>query len=326
MKEKVLTLLKGSNDFISGQKISDKLGITRSSVWKYINILKREGYVIEGISNKGYKLISSYDILNPLEIKEKLKTKNIGKNINYFESIDSTNIKAKNLANSNSPDGTLVISETQSLGKGRLDREWISPKGGIWASLILKPNLEPIHAPKITLIAAAAMAITLKGYSLDIKIKWPNDLILKDKKVCGILTEMNCDMDRINYIILGFGLNVNIPEKNIPINLKSKATSLLISTGKSFSRTDLLCNFLNNFEILYNELLDKNHANTSIDICRKYSLFIDEEIIISTLNENKKVKCIDITSDGSLLVLDSLGNKSKVFSGEVSLSKNYIID
>lgn len=323
MKEKVLMLLKNSSDFLSGEKISNKLGITRASVWKHINVLKKEGYIIEGISNKGYRLISSYDILNPLEIKEKLQTKYIGKDIKYFETIDSTNIMAKKIANNDAIDGTLIISEVQSFGRGRLNRQWISPKGGIWASLILKPNLEPIQAPKITLIAAAALILTFKKYNLDVKVKWPNDILLKNKKISGILTEMNCDMDRINYIILGFGINVNLKEDTIPKDLRNKATSLLLSTGKTFSRIDLLCKFLKEFEKLYHELLNENHADTSISICKENSILIGKDIIISSLNLNEKVKCIDLTKDGSLLVQNSSGKIKKVFSGEISLFENY---
>lgn len=323
MKEKVLILLKNSSDFLSGEKISNKLGITRSSVWKHINVLKKEGYIIEGVSNKGYRLISSYDILNPVEIKEKLQTKYIGKDIKYFETIDSTNIMAKKLANNDAIDGTLIISEVQSFGRGRFNRQWISPKGGIWASLILKPNLEPIETPKITLIAAAALILTFKEYNLDVTVKWPNDILLKNKKISGILTEMNCDMDRINYIILGFGINVNLKEDTIPKGLRNKATSLQLSTGKTFSRIDLLCKFLKEFEKLYDELLNENHADTSISICKKNSILIGKDIIISSLNSNEKVKCIDLAKDGSLLVKNSSGKIKKVFSGEISLFENY---
>ena len=323
MKDKILNLLNSHEDYISGEEISKLLGITRSSVWKYINILKKDGYIIDGISNKGYKLISKPDLLSLKEIELNLTTQFIGKKIHYFKEIDSTNSTAKDLAIKNALDGTLVVSEIQTLGKGRLGRIWSSPKGGIWASLILRPNIEPINASKITLIAAAAQVITLQSYNLNPMIKWPNDLLLNNKKFCGILTEMSCDMDRINYIILGFGINVNLLKEDIPSDLLNKATSLSIESGYTFNRTELLCNYLHNFEILYNELLISNSINSTIDICRKNSMLIGKEIIITRRDKDETVLCIDIAPSGELLVKDSLGNEKLIFSGETSLSKNY---
>lgn len=323
MKEKIIKLLKNNSSYISGQDISNELGITRASVWKYINALKKEGYIIEGISNKGYKLHDSSDILTPIEITSKLETITLGRKIQYFQKVTSTNIIAKDLANNKEIDGTLIISEIQTEGKGRLNRNWSSPKGGIWASLILRPNLEPIHAPKITLIAAAALTLTLKKYNLDVKIKWPNDLLLNKKKFCGILTEMNCDMDRINYIILGFGINVNVKKCDIPKEILHKTTSLLIYSGITFDRCNILCEFLKSFELLYNELLETSEIKTTLNICRKNSLIIGKNVILSSRTGDEKVTCIDITDTGALIVIDENHNERVVLSGDVSLTANY---
>lgn len=323
MKEKILNLLRSSKDYISGEEISKLIGVTRSSVWKYINILKKEGYIIEGISNKGYKLTFEPDLFSLDYIKSNLTTTFIGKTIHYFKEVTSTNSIAKDLSIKNVSNGTLVISEIQNLGKGRLGRIWTSPQGGIWASLILRPDIEPIQAPKITLIAAAAEAITLEFYNLTPEIKWPNDLLLNKKKISGILTEMSCDMDRVNYIILGFGINVNLLKEDIPNDLVNKATSLFIETGSKFDRSKFLCKYLENFEALYNELILTNSISKTIEICKKNSLLIGKEIILTNRDKDEKVFCIDITSSGELLVKDSLGNERLVFSGEVSLSKNY---
>lgn len=323
MKEKVLNLLKSNENYISGEEISKLLGITRSSIWKYINILKKEGYIIDGITNKGYKLISEPDLISLNNLKSNLNTSFIGKEINYFKELESTNSTAKDLAIKNANNGTLVISEIQTMGKGRLGRIWSSPKGGIWASLILRPNIEPIHAPKITLIAAAAEALTLESYNIKPEIKWPNDLLLNKKKFSGILTEMSCDMDRVNYIILGFGINVNLSTEDISSDLKDKATSLFIEHGSSFNRTELLCKYLYNFETLYNELLLENSISKTIDICRKNSMIIGKEIIITRSGKDETVFCLNISNSGELLVKDFLGNETLIFSGEVSLSKNY---
>lgn len=323
MKEEILNLLKSSENYISGEEISKLIGITRSSVWKYINLLKKDGYIIDGVSNRGYKLISEPDLISLNEIKSNLTTNFIGKEIHYFKEVSSTNCTAKDLAIKNALNGTLVISEIQNSGKGRLGRVWTSPKGGIWASLILRPNIEPIHAPKITLIAAAAEAITLEAYNLKPEIKWPNDLLLNNKKFSGILTEMSCDMDRINYIILGFGINVNLSKEDIPYDLSHKATSLFIECGCKFNRTELLCNYLQNFETLYHELIFENSINKTIDICRRNSMLIGKEIVITSRDKDETVLCIDIAPSGELLVKDFLGNERLIFSGEASLSKNY---
>lgn len=323
MKEKILNLLKSTNDYISGEEISKNLGVTRSSVWKYINMLKKDNYVIDGISNKGYKLISEPDLISLNELKSKINTNFIGKEIHYFKELSSTNSIAKDLARKDALNGTLILSETQNLGKGRFGRPWISPQGGIWASLILRPNIEPIHAPKITLIAAAAEILTLESYNLKAEIKWPNDLLLNNKKISGILTEMSCDMDNIKHIILGFGININFSKEDIPSDLEVKATSLYIEYGYKFNRTDFLCRYLENFENLYNELITNNSINKTIDICRRSSMLIGKEIVITIRDKDETVICIDITSSGELLVKDFLGNEKLIFSGEVSLSKNY---
>ncbi|MBU3132025.1 biotin--[acetyl-CoA-carboxylase] ligase [Clostridium gasigenes] len=323
MKEKILNLLKSNKNYISGEEISKLIGITRSSVWKYINMLKKDGYIIDGVSNKGYKLICEADLISLNEIKSNLTTTFMGKELHYFKEVTSTNSTAKDLAIKDAPNGTLVISEIQTSGKGRLGRVWTSPKGGIWASLILRPDIEPINCPKITLIAAAAEAITLESYNLKPEIKWPNDLLLKNKKFSGILTEMSCDMDRVNYIILGFGINVNLSKEDIPNDLLDKATSLSIEYGCNLNRTELLCNYLQNFETLYNEFIFNNSIDKTIDICRKNSMLIGKKIVITSRDMDENVFCIDIAPSGELLVRDSLGKERLIFSGEASLSKNY---
>ncbi|MBB6624341.1 biotin--[acetyl-CoA-carboxylase] ligase [Clostridium gasigenes] len=323
MKEKILNLLKSNKNYISGEEISKLIGITRSSVWKYINMLKKDGYIIDGVSNKGYKLICEADLISLNEIKSNLTTTFMGKELHYFKEVTSTNSTAKDLAIKDAPNGTLVISEIQTSGKGRLGRVWTSPKGGIWASLILRPDIEPINCPKITLIAAAAEAITLESYNLKPEIKWPNDLLLKNKKFSGILTEMSCDMDRVNYIILGFGINVNLSKEDIPNDLLDKATSLSIEYGCNLNRTELLCNYLQNFETLYNEFIFNNSIDKTIDICRKNSMLIGKKIVITSRDKDENVFCIDIAPSGELLVRDSLGKERLIFSGEASLSKNY---
>src|SRR5690606_22693461 len=199
MKNKILEKLKNSGDFISGQEISKEFHMTRAAIWKYINILREEGYNIESVPSKGYRLSSLPDLLTYEEIKEYLNTDFIGRSVYYFDSIDSTNKKAKEIAIDES-EGAVLIAEEQTQGKGRMGRSWVSPKSkGIWMSIILKPDLEPMKVPKLTLIGAAAVHKALDNMGIKTQIKWPNDILINGKKICGILTEMSGELNMVNY-------------------------------------------------------------------------------------------------------------------------------
>lgn len=319
MKNKVLRMLKDSKGFISGEKISDEFNMTRAGIWKYINMLKEDGYNIESISRKGYRLISSPDILNYEEIEEYLDTDFMGRNIHYFDSIDSTNKKAKEMA-LGEKEGTVLVAEEQIGGKGRLGRTWISPKGkGIWMSIILKPKVDPMKVAKITLLGAAAVTKALNNLNIRSQIKWPNDILIDGKKICGILTEMNCELNMINYVVMGIGINVNLDANEIPEDLRGKATSVKISEGKEINRKELLANILNEFEELYLSFRDKDDLSYAIDICRKNSALIGKEIRVIKGEEIKLGKALDINEEGQLVVEFENGVVENVYSGEVSV-------
>lgn len=319
MKNKVLRMLKDSKGFISGEKISDEFNMTRAGIWKYINMLKEDGYNIESISRKGYRLISSPDILNYEEIEEYLDTDSMGRNIHHFDSIDSTNKKAKEMA-LGEKEGTVLVAEEQIGGKGRLGRTWISPKGkGIWMSIILKPKVDPMKVAKITLLGAAAVTKALNNLNIRSQIKWPNDILIDGKKICGILTEMNCELNMINYVVMGIGINVNLDANEIPEDLRDKATSVKISEGKEINRKELLANILNEFEELYLSFRDKDDVSYAIDICRKNSALIGKEIRVIKGEEIKLGKALDINEEGQLVVEFENGVVENVYSGEVSV-------
>lgn len=319
MNIELLNLLKSSDEYISGEEISQKFNVSRSAIWKQINTLKNAGYIIDGVSKKGYKLISCPDLIIKEEIINNLNTKIIGKHINYYSEVDSTNTIAKKLA-SDSNDGTAIISEIQNGGKGRLGRIWTSPKGGIWTSLILKPNIEPINANKITQVAAAALINVLKSLNIESKIKWPNDIYINNKKFAGILTEMKCDMDRVHYLVLGVGMNINIPLENFPEEIRSIATSLLIETGRNFNRNSILIKFYYEFEKLYLALVNNDDFSTSLNICRNNSIILNKDAYLITHNNKEKVHCIGINDDGLLIIKDSNGNIKNVLSGEITFN------
>lgn len=328
MKEEILKLLKEKQGcFVSGQEISDKFGVSRTAIWKYINAIKEQGYEIEAVSKKGYRLITSPDILTYEEIEPLLKTKYIGRKILYFDSLDSTNTKAKDLAGSGELDGAVVISEEQTMGKGRLGRSFISPKGkGIWMSIILRPEIEPQSAAIITQIAAAA--INLAAYEMGIRtyIKWPNDIILNNKKLCGILTEMNAELTNINYAIMGIGINANLDIEDYTEKVRKCATSLKIETGKSINRKELLARFLNNFEDLYEEFIIKDDIKRTIKICRENSILIGREINVIKRGNTVRAKALDLNDEGLLVVEYENGKIESLISGEVSVRglQNYV--
>lgn len=320
MEDKILTELKNAEDYISGEALSSALNVSRAAIWKHIKNLKTKGYLIEGISNKGYKLISSPDLIDKNELLSLLKTSIIGKNIIYFDDIDSTNLKGKELAQNHIEDGSLIISEKQNLGNGRFNRKWVSPKGGLWFSLVLRPNLPPTEAPKITQIAAASVYKALSDFDIDTTIKWPNDIYINDKKLCGILSEMKCDMDRVHYLILGIGINVNIDDKDFDESVKPIATSLKIQFNKLFNRNELLAEFLNHFEVLYSKFITNLDLSETISICRDHSNIFGKKAKLITYNNEEIVTCVSLSDTGDLIIIDSLGNEKAVLTGEISFN------
>lgn len=318
MEEKILIELKKCTDYLSGEYLSSTLNVSRTAIWKHINNLKNKGYKIEGISKKGYKLVSSPDLINSVELTPFLKTKFIGRNLLHFDEINSTNIKAKEMAKAGAEDGTIIIAESQNSGSGRFNRNWVSPKGGIWFTLILRPELPPSEAPKITQVAAASMNKALKEFNINTTIKWPNDLLLNNKKICGILSEMKCDMDRVHYLVVGIGLNVNIDEEYFDDSLKSIATSLKVETNSVFNRNEVLAKFLNTFEELYSSFLDSLNLSETVSICRENSNLIGKQAKLITYNKEEIVTCIGLSDNGDLIVKDSTGREKPVISGEIS--------
>ncbi|MCT8975404.1 biotin--[acetyl-CoA-carboxylase] ligase [Clostridium sp. CX1] len=321
MKEKILHLLKEyEKSFISGQRISKELGVTRTAVWKYINILKEDGYKIESVSKRGYRLISSPDLLSFEELNEKLITKYIGRNIMYFQTLGSTNNKAKELALSNAPHGTVIISEEQTEGRGRLGRNWSSPKfKGIWLSIILRPDTDPLNVPKVTQVGAAAVIKALNELDINAYVKWPNDIILNEKKVCGILTEMSGELNKVNYVVMGIGINVNTDSSDFPEELKNTATSISLETGKYIKRKELVSKLLNSFELLYDEFEKEETIKTSVSICKKNSILLGKEIKIINRGKETYARAVDLSDEGELTVQYTDGIVEKIVSGEVSI-------
>ena len=252
-KDRLLGHLKEcKGDWVSGESLSRRLGVTRSAVWKIIRKLREEGYVIESSPKKGYSLSKISEMLLPNEIRAGLDTEVFGMGeIIHFRETDSTNARAKELAVQGAPEGTLIVSESQTEGRGRKGRAWFSPsEAGIYVSLILRPNIPPSEAPRITfLTAVSAVEALLALTSLEVTIKWPNDILVKGKKIAGILTEISAEMDAIDYVVVGLGMNVNNP--HLPDDIEDKATSVFIETGKRFHKVKIVREYLRQQEKYY---------------------------------------------------------------------------
>ena len=233
MKHKILDILKGSEGYVSGEEISRSLNISRTAVWKHIKTLREDGYEISSSTNRGYRLGQS-DVISPEEITAALDTGFIGRSVFCLEETDSTNSECKR--HSDYPDGTVFTAEIQTGGRGRRGKEWSSPKGvGAWFSVLLKPDMRPEDVSKITLIAGLAVC---RAIGCGAMIKYPNDIVIGSRKVCGILTELSAEIDAVNYIVCGIGINVNTP--SFDGELQERATSLFIETGKRHSRARVI--------------------------------------------------------------------------------------
>ncbi|MDK2992468.1 MAG: BirA family transcriptional regulator [Clostridiales bacterium] len=314
-------LLSSQGGFVSGEDISRSLNISRTAVWKYINELKEMGYVIESHSRTGYKLIACPDVLWPDEISLGLDTSLIGREIVHFLSIGSTNDKAKELANNGCREGLIVVAEEQTGGRGRLGRRWVSPQyRGIWMSVVLRPDIQPIEAQKLTLLSALAVSNAIEDcIELKVGIKWPNDLVISGKKICGILTEMSAEVDKVNYVIIGIGINANISVEDIPDELKDKATSLAIELGYNVDRKNLFRHISRNIDELYTYFINGNQWHDLMVEYREKCINVGRRAVISQGDVSWEGMVTDIDDDGALIVLDGHGEKKRIISGDVSI-------
>ena len=281
MKDTLLAVLKeNAGTYVSGEELSRKLGVSRTAIWKHIGSLRDQGYGVQSSPRLGYKLVSVPDLLLPAEIREGLHTVLLGKQIHYRAEIDSTNRLAKQLAIDGEPEGSVILAEQQRTGRGRMGREWSSPAGGIWMSVILRPKLAPYQVQAFTLVAAvAAVEATIHTTGVTPGIKWPNDLLLGKKKVAGILTEVSAEMERVNYLVLGVGLNANISGTLFHGQLLGEATSLFAETGISVERTRWVQSFLETLEHYY-FLASQDGFARVFDSWRRYSVTLGQWVTV----------------------------------------------
>ncbi|UFJ42748.1 biotin--[acetyl-CoA-carboxylase] ligase [Brevibacillus humidisoli] len=310
-------------EFISGERLSELCNCSRTAVWKHIEELRQEGYQFEAVRRSGYRLLSAPDRIAPEEITVGLETDVIGQTVYTYDTVVSTQLLAHEAAGQGAGEGTLVIAEQQTGGKGRLGRPWHSPKhAGIWMSLIVKPDISLPRAPQITLLTAVAMARTIKMEAgLEADIKWPNDILIHGKKVCGILTELNAESDRINYLIIGIGVNVNTLVEEYPPELRTIATSLRIEAGRKVRRASLIQTFCTEFEQLYREYLRLGFEPIRAR-WEAYSVTLGKQLTVRTLNETIEGRAVGLDADGILIVEDAKGVQHKVYSADIEQGAN----
>lgn len=314
IQERIIDFLKRKPDYVSGDQLSHRLGITRQALWKHMHLLKDAGYDIVAVPHLGYKLISSPDRLVPFEVARELNTKFTGKKIYYFDTVSSTMDTAWQLGIKGSPEGTVVLSETQGKGRGRLGRNWFSPKyKGIYLSLILRPKILPHQMPLLTLMNAVSICEAIKeNTGLTCQIKWPNDILIHHKKLGGILTELNAETDASHFIVIGIGLNVNNDKKT----LLPGATSLKEQKKEEVNRLELLQEILRRIEANY-LIFQKKGAGSIIDKWRGWSVSLGRRVRVICQKQHIEGEAVDIDIDGGLLIRNDSGLTQKVTAGDV---------
>ncbi len=317
---RILEILRQEEGFLSGEEIGKRLDISRAAIWKGIKKLREEGYEIEAITNKGYRLILHDTMYNEKEIALGLATKKLGSPIYFYKTTDTTNGRLRDIAAEGEKEGAIAVAEQMTAGRGRRGRPWEAPAGsGIWLSILLRPSILPSEASILTLVTGLAVSKAIEEETgLTVGIKWPNDIMLNGKKLVGILTEMECEMQETHFVIVGIGINVNTTE--FPAGLKKTATSLYRESGRAFSRKKILQRVLEKFETLYEELLECHCSFTPfLERYKERCITLGQEVQVLG-KETFYAKAVDITPEGELVVIrKDTGAREVVFSGEVSV-------
>ena len=310
--EVLRSLLQKRGSWVSGEEIGSSLGVSRAAVWKGVNSLRSEGYEIESSSGRGYRLVGDSDILAEELIVCDLKTEFVGRPTHFYKEVVSTNAVAKEVASSAS-NGTAILAEVQTGGRGRMDRPWHSPSGGVWISVILKPKFMPAEAFKVNLTVSVALARALFHlYGLDVGIKWPNDLIVGNKKICGVLTEIGAEMDGLDYAVVGMGINANVDPDSFPEEWK--ATSLSCELGRDVSRVELIQRILFEVERAYKEMLESFELISNEWAAR--SVTLKRRVKIITRTSEFEGVATTLEEDGALRVRRDDGTETKVMAGD----------
>jgi BirA family transcriptional regulator, biotin operon repressor / biotin---[acetyl-CoA-carboxylase] ligase len=320
-KDDILQALRSSRTgFVSGAALAASTGVSRTAVWKHIKALEREGYRFEAVPSKGYRLTSSPDVTVVSDLLRGLKTRTIGREIVHLEETASTNTLAMNLAHKGAADGTVVIAEAQTGGKGRLGRAWVSPRGSLYLSVILRPAV-PVHkAPLITLMGAVAVAGAIREHlGITAGIKWPNDVLIDGKKVAGLLTEMSAEPDRIKHIVLGIGVNVNTEARDLPPDVRRTATTLAVATGARVDRTSFANALLAGLDKWYQRFL-RNEADV-LEAWKELNVTLGSRVAVSGAGTALEGLARGVDAEGRLILKLDDGTLRQVTAGDVTILK-----
>ena len=315
----ILRLFREQDGFVSGETISRELRVSRTAIWKQINGLRKLGYVIEAIPSRGYYLKSAPDVLTIAEISAHLNTAIIGRHIVCLAETASTNGDAFRLAEQGADEGTVVLADAQSNGKGRMGRVWSSPAGvNLYCSVILRPGVMPYEAPQLTFLSAVAVARAIEQISGCIpEIKWPNDVLIDGNKVAGLLNEMSAETDGVNFVILGIGVNLNMTAEQFPDDLRHPATSLLVEAGRPFGRAGFVAVMLNELDRLYGDFISNGFAPVREEWQRRCNAHGRELEVSDVGPEIVRGMFAGIDDSGALLVQGLDGTINRILSGDV---------
>jgi BirA family biotin operon repressor/biotin-[acetyl-CoA-carboxylase] ligase len=315
----LLSLLEAeSGEYVSGEEISRKLNVSRTAVWKQIHKLEAEGYVIDAVPRLGYRLKGRPSRLSLPELLPMLDTRVFGRNLKLMEEVTSTQDELRKLAEEGAPEGTLVIAELQTKGRGRMGRSWLSPAGkGVWMSLLLRPQVPLQHTPQLTLLAAVALSRAIsKVVPLDIGIKWPNDLLVQGRKISGILLESAAEDERLRYVAVGMGISANLDEEDYPEELREKAVSLKMASGQPVNRAELIAVVLDEFERLYVLYQERGFAPIR-SLWEAHTVTLNKPAILNTPQGRVEGVPEGLDDSGGLLVRIADGSVRTVYSAEL---------
>lgn len=317
----IKALILANGEAVSGQQLADKLGISRTAIWKHMQVLQEEGYIFEAVKKKGYVLKAMPNMLTVGEVQTYLESKRFGHTMHVYDSVDSTQIVAHELAQNGAPDGTVVIAEEQLAGKGRMARQWESAKGkGIWMTIIVRPDVPPHMASQFTLVAAVAVTSAMASLCANFvpQIKWPNDILINGKKCTGILTEMLAEADRVQALLVGIGINANHDATDFSEELQHIATSLCIEEGAAINRSALIAKILFYLET-YTDLYVKSGFAPIKEMWEKASCTIGQRVEVTTLRETFEGIATGINEDGVLQVKLVTGEIRSIYSGDIKI-------
>ena len=322
MKAKLLHKLRNTDGYISGQALCDEFGVTRTAVWKAIEQLRSEGYVVDAVRNKGYKLLEVPELLSKKEIESMRETRWLGSRIEYHEQLDSTNNEAKRIAEMGAEHGTVVVTDEQTAGRGRMGRGFSSPPGqGLWFTYILRPEMEPSNASMLTIVKAMAVRKALTEITgLDIRIKWPNDIVCDGRKLCGILTEMSAQPEMINYVVIGSGINVL--NGVFPENIRDRAVSLFMLTGKRYNRAEILEKVNEAFEEYYEQFMQEKNLGIIAALYNSCMAGRGSQVTVTSPHGEISGVARGITDRGELMI-ERDNRIEYITSGEVSVKGIY---